>query len=271
MMDIMTILGYGSMVILGVVLGFLGAGGSILNVPILVYLLSVPATQATGYSLVIVGTSALVAALEYFRCKQTDLRMAFIFGSPTILGVYLTRRYLFPAVPDPVFSLYSATLSKDTFIMLFFAVLMLMAAVSMIWSNKNVDSECPSRSGDRVNYPFIFVAGFCVGVLIGFVGAGGGFMILPGLVFLGGIPMRIAVGTSLVIIAANSLIGFLGEIQASIAIDYGFLGTIIALPLVGIVIGTQLNKKFSAGHLKAVFGWFVLVMGILVILKESLL
>lgn len=265
------LLGYAAMLLLGVVLGLIGAGGSILTVPVLVYLLAIPASQATGYSLAIVGATALAGAIEYLRRGQSHPRMAVIFGTPAILGVYLTRRYIFPAVPDPVLQLESFTLSKDVMVMLVFAVFMLITALAMI---RNRGAEATTESAPRavkMNYPLLISAGFAVGLLTGFVGAGGGFMILPVLVLLGGLPMKIAIGTDLLIIAAKSLIGFLGEAQVAASIDYSFVALITLLPLIGIALGTYLNKHVAAAKLKTAFGYFVLVMGIYIVVKELFL
>lgn len=268
-MDLTVLLGYSAMVVLGIVLGLIGAGGSILVVPILVYLLGIAPSEATGYSLVIVGTTALVGSVEYIRRGLTDLRMAALFGTPAIVAVYLTRRVLFPAIPDPVFQLGSSPVSKDAAVMVLFAILMLLMSVSMIRTKKGA-AESGAVPTARPNLLVVILLGLGVGTFTGLVGAGGGFMILPVLVLMGGLPMRVAIGTDLLIIAAKSLIGFLGEMQVSDSIDYRFLGTIIALPLVGIVIGSQLNRRVSADRLKTAFGWFVLIMGIYVVLREVL-
>ncbi|MEK7727983.1 MAG: sulfite exporter TauE/SafE family protein [candidate division KSB1 bacterium] len=265
------LLGYAAMLLLGVVLGLIGAGGSILTVPVLVYLLAIPASQATGYSLAIVGATALAGAVEYLRRGQSHPRMAVIFGTPAILGVYLTRRYIFPAVPDPVAQFENFVLGKDVMVMLVFAAFMLLTAIAMI---RNRGAEATAESAPRtikMNYPMLLVAGFAVGIVTGFVGAGGGFMILPVLVLLGGLPMKIAIGTDLLIIAAKSLLGFIGEAQVAPHIDYGFVALITLLPLAGIVLGTFLNKHVPAARLKTAFGYFVLVMGIYIVVKELFL
>lgn len=265
------LLGYAAMVLLGVVLGLIGAGGSILTVPVLVYLLAIPASQATGYSLAIVGATALAGAIEYLRRGQSHPRIAVIFGTPAILGVYLTRRYIFPAVPDPVARFGSFVLSKDVMVMLVFAAFMLVTAIAMIRNRGEETAKEAVPHLNHLNYPLLLVSGLVVGLVTGFVGAGGGFMILPVLVLLGGLPMKIAIGTDLLIIAAKSLIGFLGEAQVAANIDYGFVALITLLPLLGIVIGTYLNKHVAAAKLKTAFGWFVLVMGIYIVAKELFL
>ena len=264
-------LGYVAMVLLGMVLGLIGAGGSILTVPVLVYLLDIPASQATGYSLAIVGTTALVGGSAYLRRKQSDLRMALTFGTPAIIGVYLTRRYIFPAVPDPVAQFENFILSKDIMVMLVFAVFMFIAAIAMIRSSGQETAAEGVPDKVKLNYLLLFPGGFGVGIFTGFVGAGGGFMILPFLVLMGGLPIKIAIGTDLLIIAAKSLIGFGGEMQVAHSIDYRFVALITVLPLVGILLGAYLNKRIPGGKLKTAFGWFVLVMGIYIVIKELFL
>jgi uncharacterized membrane protein YfcA len=264
-------IGYVAMALIGTVLGLIGAGGSILTVPVLVYLLGISASQATGYSLVIVGSTALVGGSTYLRRKQSDLRMAVIFGVPAIIAVYLTRRYIFPAVPDPLLQLDNFVLSKDIMVMLVFAVFMLIAAIAMIRSSGNKNITKNELYNVKPNYLLLSVGGFGVGIFTGFVGAGGGFMILPFLVLVGGLPVKIAIGTDLLVIAAKSLIGFAGEVQVAQNIDYGFLLLITLLPLAGILLGTYLNRRVPEGRLKAAFGWFVLAMGIYIVIKELLL
>mgnify|MGYP005725294881 CR=1 FL=1 len=264
------ILGYIAMVGLGIVLGLLGAGGSILTVPVLVYLLAVPASQATGYSLIVVGTSALVASIAYLRRKQSNPRMGLIFGAPAILGVYIMRRYIFPAIPETVLQIEGFVLSKDVLVMVVFAIFMLLASIAMIRGKKEASGDGTLKEA-KINYPVMLSAGFMVGMFTGFVGAGGGFMILPFLVIMGGLPIKVAIGTDLLIIAAKSLVGFIGEMQVSNSIDFGFIGLVILLPLAGIILGAYLNKHAPANKLKAGFGWFVLVMGIYIIAREFVL
>jgi hypothetical protein len=264
------IFGYAAMMSLGVILGLIGAGGSILTVPILVYLFSVSPAQATGYSLLIVGSVAAVGAVAYWRRKQNNLKVALIFGAPAIVGVYVTRRYLFPAIPDPVLELAGFSLSKDMAIMVVFAAFMLAAALSMILGKRDAEQRSHQSKDKTINIPLVGSLGFGAGVLTGVVGAGGGFLILPILVLLCGLPIKIAIGTDLLIIATKSLLGFIGEAQAAEAIDYGFVAAILVLPLIGIVIGTYLNKIAPAEKLKLAFGYFVLAMGIYITIRELL-
>lgn len=266
-MDILTAVGYVSLAFTGVVLGLLGAGGSILGVPILVYLLGVTPVAATGYSLVLVGGTALVGAFQYIRRGYAHPRMAILYGIPAILGVYASRRVIFPAVPDPVFSIGGLIVSKDTLIMVIFAAFMVIAARKMIGSARQDDTD-EYRPHRYVPAWLIAALGAAVGVLTGFVGAGGGFMILPVLVLLGGLPMRMAIGTSLLVIAAQSLIGFVGEVQAVESINYLFVGSILVPPFFGILLGTFLNRKVRATRLKTGFGWFLLAIGLVIVVHE---
>ena len=264
-MEITEILGYFGALIIGVVLGLIGGGGSILTVPVLVYLLSINPVTANAYSLFVVGSSALVGALRNVPKKLLDFRTAIVFSIPAFISVYLTRKFLVPAIPDEIFKMGEFTLTKNLGIMVFFAIIMLVASISMIRdkrSNEQSDALVVSY-----NYPLIILEGLVVGVLTGIVGAGGGFLIIPALVLFAKLPMKKAVATSLLIIAIKSLIGFIGDIE-NLAIDWAFLLGFTAISIVGIFFGIWLNKFIDGKKLKKGFGWFVLLMGIYIIIKE---
>jgi len=248
----------------GVVLGLIGGGGSILTVPVLVYLFSLNPIVATGYSLFVVGTSALVGAIRNMKKKLVDFKTAFIFATPAFIAVFLTRRFIIPAIPENLYSFGHFILTKNIAIMVFFAIVMLAASITMI-TNKNPELE----HGVKVsyNYPLIILQGIFLGFVTGAVGAGGGFLIIPALVILAKLPMKKAVATSLLIIAINSLIGFTGDI-ATLNIDWTFLLLFTAISIVGIFIGIRLNTFIDGKKLKKGFGWFVLLMGIYIIYKE---
>jgi uncharacterized protein len=263
----MAYFGYFSSILIGVSLGLIGGGGSILTVPVLVYLFSVDAVAATAYSLFIVGFTSAVGSISYFKNGLVNVKTAVVFGIPSIISVFLTRAYLVPAIPKEVFSISQFVVTKSLLMLLLFAILMIGASYSMIKKGKTT-IENEETSPQVFNYPFIILEGAIVGVLTGLVGAGGGFLIIPALVLLSKLPMKEAIGTSLVIIAAKSLIGFFGESSETL-IDWALIGTVTGLAVVGIFIGSALSKRIDGAQLKPAFGWFVLVMGVYIIVKET--
>lgn len=261
-------IGYFLAVLVGVSLGLIGSGGSILTVPILVYVMHVVPVNATAYSLFIVGATALVGGIKNALDRNVDFKTALIFGIPSIAAVYLTRAYLVPFMPTEMFSIGSFIITKDLFLMILFAIVMVAASYSMI--KPSATSNEP-QSSIQYNFPFIFLEGALVGVVTGLVGAGGGFLIIPALVILARIPMKLAVGTSLLIIAAKSLIGFYGDIRTNPNLDYHLISYFTLASILGMFIGIYLTKKIEGDKLKTGFGWFVLVMGIYIIIKELFL
>jgi uncharacterized membrane protein YfcA len=194
-----------------------------------------------------------------------NYKTALVFAIPSFIAVFLTRKFLVPALPDPLFTVGEAIITKNIGIMVFFALIMLAASYSMITAKKCVD--CDEDEPVVFNFPMIALEGSVVGVITGIVGAGGGFLIIPALVLLAKLPMKMAVGTSLLIIAAKSLIGFLGDLSSQ-TIDWQMLLIFTSLSIVGIFIGSGLSKRINEKILKTGFGWFVLVMGIYIITKE---
>ena len=261
----MEIIGYIASLVIGISLGLIGGGGSILTVPVLVYLFKIEPVVATAYSLFIVGLSSLVGAFPKYKQGQVNLKTALIFGIPSIIAVFATRKFIVPEIPKEVFTIGDFVVTKSILMMILFAILMMFASISMI-SNKTKNSTTENEA-QKFNYPMIILEGGVVGLLTGLVGAGGGFLIIPALVLLSKLPMKQAVGTSLLIIAAKSLIGFTGDLS-NYAMDWKLLGTVTALAIAGIFIGDALSKKIDGNKLKKGFGWFVLVMGIYIIVKE---
>lgn len=263
------IIGYIAAIAIGITLGLIGGGGSILTVPVLVYLLGSDATSATGYSLFIVGVTSAIGSVAFFKRKLVSIRTAVVFGIPSIIAVYATRAYIVPALPDIIFSLGSFKFTKDVFLMVLFAVLMILASYSMIKKKKTSASEVEGIGGQTFNYPLILLEGSVVGVLTGLVGAGGGFLIIPALVILSKLPMKMAVGTSLVIIAAKSMLGFLGEPNLTDpSFEWNMILLVTLMAIIGIFIGSFLSSKIDGNKLKPAFGWFVLIMGIYILMKE---
>lgn len=272
----MELLGFLSAIIIGISLGLIGGGGSILTLPVLVYLFGVGEVAATAYSLFIVGTSSLVGVIPKYKNGLVHLKTAIIFGIPAIVAVFSTRKYIVPAIPETVFTVGDFIFTKALMMMILFAILMVVASFSMIRKKTVIITE--DEQEQKFNYPMILIEGSLVGILTGIVGAGGGFLIIPALVFLSKLPMKMAVGTSLMIIAAKSLIGFLGDLSVQVKsnsvdhlkIDWNLLLTFTLLAIVGIFIGNFLSKKIDGDKLKVGFGWFVLVMGVYIIISELL-
>lgn len=260
----MEIIGYIASVLIGILLGLIGGGGSILTVPVLVYLFNVEPVIATSYSLFIVGSTSLTGVLPKYRKSLVSLKTAIIFGVPSIVAVYVTRAFIVPVIPENIFSVGNFLISKPILLMLLFAILMVFASISMIRKTKQTVEE---NGEQKFNYPMILLEGTLVGFLTGLVGAGGGFLIIPALVLFSKLPMKLAVGTSLLIIAAKSLFGFIGDLP-HYAMDWKLLITVTALAIAGIFIGNALSQKIPGDKLKKGFGWFVLVMGIYIIIKE---
>lgn len=263
-MDVNQIFGYLGALFIGVVLGLIGGGGSILTVPILVYLLFINPVTATAYSLFVVGVSSLVGAIRNIQKGLVDFRTAIVFAIPAFIAVYTTRRYLVPAIPEELFSIGDFMVTKNIGIMLFFALVMLVASISMIRNKRDDTGETTEVS---YNYPLIIIEGALVGVVTGIVGAGGGFLIIPALVLLAKLPMKKAVATSLLIIAIKSLIGFIGDVE-NLDIDWQFLLIFTSISVIGIFLGIYLSNFIEGKKLKKGFGWFVLIMGIYIIYKE---
>jgi uncharacterized protein len=297
----MEIIGYLGALIMGLSLGLIGGGGSILTVPILVYLFSIQAVLATSYSLFIVGLTSMVGSLSHISQGNIQWKTAILFGLPSIAGVYLTRVYILDMIPQEITHIQGFMITKSLSLLLLFAVIMLFASVSMIkkvpvtneqlltaneelpmdnaqaleqlarnhrQETRNFEQETLNKKQGKIKYILVILEGLTVGGITGLVGAGGGFLIIPALVILAKLPMKQAIGTSLVIIALKSLIGFWGDLKHQQEIDWAFLLSFVGIAVIGIVIGSLLSKKVSNEMLKPAFGWFVLVMGIYIILKE---
>jgi uncharacterized membrane protein YfcA len=261
----MEIAGYIASILIGISLGLIGGGGSILTVPVLVYLFHLDAVLATTYSLFIVGSTSFVGSLTYFKKGLVKFKTAIIFGVPSIITVFLTRTFIVHSIPHIILQIGDFVITKSIFIMVLFAVLMLAASISMIKkSSKPLELEDENQ---KFNFPLIIAEGAAVGILTGLVGAGGGFLIIPALINFLKLPMKKAIGTSLVIISMNSLIGFLFSLFHT-SVDWSFLFTIAIIATVGIFIGSYLSTKIDGNKLKPAFGWFVLIMGIYILIKE---
>ena len=247
--------GYFAAIFIGLSLGIMSGGGSILTVPVLVYLIGVNPMLSTAYSLFIVGSTSLVRAAGYARKGLVSAPTALVFLATSLAAVFMTRKFLLPAIPHELFTVGRIVFTKDLLVLVAFAVLMVAAATSMIRSRQAEEMlEDDGKHQHRVNYVLILTVGAIVGLLTGFVGASGGFLIIPALVLFARLPMKLAVGTSLAIIALNSLIGFTGDLSAGRVMDWPFLAGFLTFALSGIVLGTYLTRFIPGARLKPVFG-----------------
>ena len=266
----MEIIGYIASVFIGISLGLIGGGGSILTMPVLVYLFGQGEDISTSYSLFIVGVTALIGGIKSTRAGNVNYKALLVFGIPAIIATKATRKYLFPQIPEVIFTTDSFVLSKGVAIMIFFALIMVVAAISMIRDKRTDNDETESKQSPKFNVTIILFEGAITGLISGILGAGGGFLIIPALVFYAKLPMKNAVGTSLLIIAAKSLLTFFWEDVAQFGseINWNLLLTITVIAVGGIFIGTYLSKFIDGKKLKKGFGWFVLVMAVYIILKQ---
>lgn len=254
-------MGFVLAILIGVILGLIGGGGSILAVPVLVYVMGVSPIQATAYSLFIVGFSALVGARNHYKLGDIDFNIGTLFAIPSFIGVFVSRKWLLPAIPENLYETASFVLTKGVFLMVLFAIVMMLASLSMLFKKEQLQQK------KDIQKLKIIIDGLIVGAITGLVGAGGGFLIVPALVFLSGLEMKKAIGTSLMIIAVKSLFGFLGEWGSEI--NWQLLLIFTALSVSGIFLGVYLGKFMDGKKLKKSFGVFVLLMAIAIILKET--
>ncbi|TMI70100.1 MAG: sulfite exporter TauE/SafE family protein [Bacteroidetes bacterium] len=267
----MEIIGYIASILIGLSLGMIGSGGSILTVPVLVYLMHVNPSLATTSSLFIVGTTSLIGGLRAYSKELVDFKAVTVFGIPSIVTIFITRHFILPELRDMHFTVGSIIVSRDVFLMIVFAILMLAASFSMIINSR-------AETGDDIQRQIatshkgwlLLLLGLLVGIVTGFLGAGGGFLIIPSLVLFLKLPMKTAIGTSLFIIAINSLLGFLFSLK-QFEYNWTILIVFTVLAIVGIFIGGKLAEKVPNTSLRKGFGWFVLVMAVYIFIKELFL
>jgi hypothetical protein len=262
------ILGYILASLIGISLGLIGGGGSILTIPVLVLVMGIGATTATAYSLFIVGVTAVVGSFTYLKKRLVDIKIGVWFALPSLLAVFLVRKFVMPLVPTKIIETADFTLYKDNLLMLIFAVIMLLASFFMMRDKKTEGTKSANQALN--SYFFVLMIGLGVGVVTGVVGVGGGFMIIPTLVLFLKLDMKKAVGTSLFIIAINSLLGFLlaDLSNQALKIDWKILITFSLIASVGIFIGSYLSNWIAGEKLKQGFGYFVLMMACYILINE---
>lgn len=258
----MELLGYSLAVLAGFSLGVMGSGGSILTVPILVYVMGVDMDSATAFSLFIVGISSLIGSVQHMFTKQVDLKTAALFGIPSLIMVFTTRYLLLPYIPKDLFGIDNG---KDLILMLFFAALMILAALSMLRKTPIHVEKLEIR---KLNYGATILLGLVEGTISGLVGAGGGFLIIPILVLICKIDIKRAIGTSLLIVGVKSLVGFIGHLETGAAVNWHLVLIFVICTIVGIFIGIASSAKFSTQKLKTIFAYFVIIMAIVIVSKE---
>ncbi|WP_380164989.1 sulfite exporter TauE/SafE family protein [Jannaschia sp. R86511] len=236
-------------VAVGVSLGLLGGGGSILAVPLLVYVAGLDSKEAIATSLLVVGVTSLAALVPHALAHRVRWRTGLVFGAAAMVGAYLGGRL--------------AEFVPGTVLLIAFSLMMLATAVAMIRGRRAVAER---EGGMRVG--LVLAEGGVVGLVTGMVGAGGGFLVVPALVLLGGLPMSAAVGTSLLVIGLKSFAG-LGGYLASVQIDWALAAAVTAAAVLGSVVGGTLTGRIPADTLRRGFGWFVVVMGVFVLAQQS--
>ncbi len=237
-------------VLVGLALGMLGGGGSILAVPLLVYVAGVGAKEAIATSLLVVGVTSAVALVPYARARRVRWRTGALFGAAGMAGAYGGGR--------------AAAFVPGAVLLAAFAVMMLATAAAMIRGRRTI---VPERPHGELPVLHVLVEGAVVGLVTGMVGAGGGFLVVPALVLLGGLPMPAAVATSLLVIAMKSFAGLAGYL-AVVEIDWALAGAVTAAAVVGSLAGGRLGRAVPQDALRRAFGWFVLAMGTFVLVQQ---
>jgi uncharacterized protein len=252
---------------IGLSLGLIGAGGSILTIPVFVYILKKDPVSSSVYSMFVVGISSMAGSIQSILNKLVDFRAVLTFGIPSVIGVILARKTIFPIIPDELFSIGSFTISKSMLLMLCLSSLMILAARRMLkpMPKKN-QVECEEKQVTAS----LLVRGLLVGMVTGLLGIGGGFLIVPALYLLVNLPVKKAIGTALLIITINSLFSFLNS-YASMDLDWLLLIKFSIGAVAGIIIGTMLSRRIHGDYLKKTFGWVILSMSFYIMYKQFFL
>jgi uncharacterized protein len=261
----MELVGYLALIGIGIVLSLMGGGGSLLSVPILVYLFSLDIVTASSYSLFIVGTTSLLGALLKHKEQRADLRAGIIFSMSSVVAVFSTRKWIIPSIPEEILLGNDLVVTKRALILGVFAMLVIASSLMILLKHGWASSD---HGKQRLKY--LLPVSFTTGIIGGFVGAGGGFLILPSLIIFARLPFKIAVGTTLLVIGFNSLLGFLGDVL-NYPINWLFLIMITGLASAGMLLGNLVGSKIPVYYLRLSFGWMMLITAIMILVKEWIL
>ncbi len=265
-MDIYQLLGYTGALLTGLVLGLLGGGGALLSIPVLVYLFHLDASVATGYSLFLVAVTASIGAVQNIRKKMVDYQAVLYYGIPSVISVYCIRRFVMPNLPDVIFNIGNYGVDKNHFILFILSVVMFGAGYKMFSAKESSEENAIAHPNQFIKLIFLAIL---IGSFLGLVGAGGGFLMIPALVYFANLPMKLAVSTSLVLVAINSFIGFLGDVHSSQHMDWKFLFLFSAFSVTGVFGGFYLQNKIDGTRLKKYFGGFMMAMALFIMVKET--
>lgn len=257
----MEIIGYCLSVLIGFSLGLIGGGGSILTVPVLVFFFNIDPAMATTYSLFVVGIAAIAGSFNHYRMNNISYKTVLLFGIPSVIVLFVMRHWLLSMIPPVIFHSSKFTVTKSSFILGVFAALMLIAGWTMIRQKKYTPLK------EKQSFARLMMQGAITGAVTGFIGIGGGFIIVPSLVLFAGLPMKKAIGTSLTIITINCIVGLLGNIEAASSVNLLFLTIFSLCAIAGIIAGTQATRYIPDKKLKPVFGWIILVMSLVVMVR----
>src|SRR5690554_2576757 len=267
-MTLVEIIGYFGALFIGMFMGLTGSGGSVLSVPILAYLFGHDEKTATAYSLFIVGMTALFGSFKVLKGKSLSPESVVFFGLPSIIGVVIVRRVLLPLMPDTIFSILGFEFSRRMFIFGLFTLMMLLSAYSMLHKSKLRISHFSRKT---VHGSLMAIGGFLLGIFVGLIGAGGGFIMVPALMIVARLSIKKSIGTSLVIVCLNCLVAFILGDFFTMEPDWNFLFVFVSISFIGILIGGILTDKIDGQKLKVIFGYFILMIAMLVFLMEFVL
>jgi len=259
----MDIFGYIAMLLVGLLLGSIGSGGSMFSVPILVYLFALDIETASAYSLFVVGTTSLTGAALKHKERLVSLSAGLLFGLPSVIATFIARRWILGLLPEQIGSTATVLIRKEDLLLVLFSVLMIGSGLAVL--RRRVSALVPGESR-RVFH--LIVSGLVVGMIAGLAGAGGGFLILPALLFFARLPFPLAVGTTLMVIACNCLLGFCGDVFNQ-SIDWTFLVSVTALALAGLIVGLRSGGtvvgRFAS---REVFAWLTTGLGVIILVGQ---